>query len=317
MVKQLQKSRPPRKLVQKISGLGGISDSGLARVLKVCRDCPELLDHELSARYISKCANALASDVCTTVSMDNRKGEPFEWTYASPQKLLAFLCRSHASLWKTLKKLHGVRPSSKQRPWRIVLYADELTPGAQLTPQNYRKSWSFLMTFMEFGPLIGKDAAWLPLGLLRTSICKTIPAGVSCAMKHVIRGMVLGPRSMTEAGLPLSNGSESFVLFARVNKTLGDEAALTRMWSGKSASGLLRCLKCSNAWDPTKCDPPRVDTSGYFVPIDCDNFSRFLPTTDEEHWEKMTCCEMLFMLARLVNSDSLKLIVAGLLSRTV
>ena len=209
----MQTSRPSRTFVQNISGLGGISDSGLARVLKVCRDCPEILEHGISARYISKCANALASDVCTTVSMDTREGEPFEWTYASPQKLLAYLCRNHSSLWRTLKKLHAERPSSKTRPWRIVLYTDELTPGAQLTPQNFRKSWSFLMTFMEYGPPIGKDAAWLPLGLLRTSICKTIPAGVSCAMKHVIRGMVLGPRSMTEARLPLSNGSESFVLF--------------------------------------------------------------------------------------------------------
>ena len=275
-----------QRTVQSISGIGGISDSALAKVLKFCRETPEILEDPLSARYISKATNALAKYVCTTQDLLLNNGRMFEWTYAHPQRLVTHLCQEHVYFWRTLRQLHACRPSSRSNPWHIVLYCDELTPGAQLTPLNWWKSWSFLVTIREFRGLLGKDAAWLPLGLLRTSICKSVRAGVSAAIRWLMRRLLLGPDSISTAGLPVCNGSESFMIFAIVSNILGDEAALCRVFSGKSASGLLPCLECSNAWDPTKCEPRRVDSTGYFVELDCTDFKQFVATTNEEHWEK-------------------------------
>ena len=107
------------KLIRAVGGIGGLSDRGLARVLKACRGCPELLDSEISARKISRALNSFAKDVCNTVEMDQRNGKQFKWTYASPKKLLAFICRNHEHFWKPFKKLHDKRPSSKHQPWKI------------------------------------------------------------------------------------------------------------------------------------------------------------------------------------------------------
>ena len=41
-------------------------------------------------------------------------------------------------------------PCSMDQPWRLIMYADEVTPGSQLTPDSFRKS-VFTSAFKSLG----------------------------------------------------------------------------------------------------------------------------------------------------------------------
>jgi hypothetical protein len=45
---------------------------------------------------------------------------------------------------------HNQRPSSFQRPWQGILYADELHPGNQLS-STARKTWCLYFSWLELG----------------------------------------------------------------------------------------------------------------------------------------------------------------------
>ena len=70
-------------------------------------------------------------------------------------------------------------PSSPERPWRVVAYADEVQPGDALTPKGTgRKVWAVYVAFLEFGQLmLSKEDAWLTFRLVRTSEVAKLAAG--------------------------------------------------------------------------------------------------------------------------------------------
>jgi len=69
-------------------------------------------------------------------------------------------------------------PCTPFAPWRIVLYADEVTPGAVLKAVNTRKCWAWYFTFLEFGSQhIAREELWIPFGILRSGITKLVKGG--------------------------------------------------------------------------------------------------------------------------------------------
>ena len=51
--------------------------------------------------------------------------------------------------------------------WRMILYADGVTPGSVLAPDNQRKSVVWYCSFMEFGWKLSFEEWWLPLAFAR------------------------------------------------------------------------------------------------------------------------------------------------------
>ena len=49
------------------------------------------------------------------------------------------------------------------------MYADEVTPGNQLNPDNNRKCWAFYISFLEFGAaVLSQEDAWICIAAIRS-----------------------------------------------------------------------------------------------------------------------------------------------------
>ncbi len=75
----------------------------------------------------------------------------------------------------TLRK-HQPSPSA---PWNLVLYADEVVPGNQISAQNLRKAWVMYFSFLEFGSLLADEDAWLPIAAEPSHGLKKVSGGIS------------------------------------------------------------------------------------------------------------------------------------------
>ena len=53
---------------------------------------------------------------------------------------------------------------------KLILYADGITPGSVLAPDNRRKSIVWYCSFLEFGNKLSYEEVWLPIALARTSL---------------------------------------------------------------------------------------------------------------------------------------------------
>jgi hypothetical protein len=71
--------------------------------------------------------------------------------YVNPQAYLDVLFSQRGSYFELLRDTHERTPSSFERPWRVILYADEVDPGNVLAHRHMRKVWSFYMSVLEFG----------------------------------------------------------------------------------------------------------------------------------------------------------------------
>ena len=65
----------------------------------------------------------------------------------------------------------------RDNPWCLILYLDEATPGNVLRLDNQRKVLLWYAGFLEMGPFLRSEHAWLPVAVVRTSLLKTVQGG--------------------------------------------------------------------------------------------------------------------------------------------
>ena len=109
-------------------------------------------------------------------------------------------------------------PCTPFAPWRIVLYADEVTPGAVLKAVDTRKCWAWYFAFLEFGSQhIAREELWVPFGILRSGITKLVRGGVSAVARCVVRSFFGASDDFCDNGVLLAVGGKQTLLFARVS----------------------------------------------------------------------------------------------------
>lgn len=140
---------------------------------------------------------SLLSDVGATVQLPTEAGEPFDWVIADPARLLKRYVQQGSSLQRAL----GRTDSRLGAPLHLVIYADEVTPGNIIAPDNRRKIMMFYWTIKELGVLTTSSACWFVLGGLRSEIIKRIAGKMSCVFRRVM------PKLATRSGI-LFNDSE-------------------------------------------------------------------------------------------------------------
>ena len=69
----------------------------------------------------------------------------------NPTTYLYSAYNNGGGLCSAISRCPESNPSSHDKPWRLVLYSDEVVPGNNLSPQNNRKVWLIYWSFLEFG----------------------------------------------------------------------------------------------------------------------------------------------------------------------
>jgi len=80
----------------------------------------------------------------------------FVWPFISIISEVPFAC--------SCPKLHAYAGPV----WHLILYADGITPGGALVPDNRRKSVVFYASFLELRGKLASEEAWITLAIART-----------------------------------------------------------------------------------------------------------------------------------------------------
>ena len=261
-----------RRRLAKLLSIRGVTDSALCKILEGLQGEPA------PKASLYECRQAARSEYDDQVALQLKlplvAGGEFAWDICRPSALVQRCVRRSAAM----RRLFAQPPSSPASPWHIVLAHDEVTPGSVLRPHNKRKFLSFYMSFLQFGHVsLRSDACWFPLGIIRSSVLDKIDGGISCALRYMLRAILLqdGGNFIDGVVLDLNDGPTLF--FAHFRAHLGDEAALSRGLSCKGASGIRPCIRCANIVKKGS----QVRNPGV-VEIDCFDEEKIVANTDDE-----------------------------------
>lgn len=148
------------ELKRKLGRLGlkhKVSESGVAAVLKAASEDPELLE------YTSR--STLKRSLQETVHVKNEFGDLIEtktlekvnkrgahtFPVVNPVVLLCHCLSAFNSFAEHILDVYSKNPCTRDKPWRIALYSDEITPGNPKLSVNLRKAQAVYWSILELG----------------------------------------------------------------------------------------------------------------------------------------------------------------------
>ena len=239
-----------------------VSQAGIAEILKAVKEAGEL------PKGISK--SAVKRSRQAAIAAETPHGPLLrEWTLTTEEgkEEKVHYLDPIACLWHALQTCSKFRqffaaaaaasPCSVHSPWRVVVYADEVTPGNQLKPTNKRKLQTFYWSLLELGPrALQCEDGWFVLTTVRSATVASFRDKLTQLCKFCLRCFTEPGRNFSH-GLNLTwPGRDDFVLVANVSILLGDEAALKQMLEFKGASGKVLLLPLPQLSAEAVCPRP-------------------------------------------------------------
>jgi len=240
-----------RKLEQFRRRVPHASESALSAIIKDIRvhGIPEL--HLRKDFYNAKLNQIGAPTPYGPLNMEinvqGRKG-PMTLHNLNPLAMLYKAYHQGGGFTNMMDHRHSCQPSSPGRPWKLILYADEITPGNPLATENKRKCWAVYASFVELGGiLLQKETSWLCISIQRSSVIDKMEAGISQLMKEIVKIFFISLDFDSRAGLRLSSSTgSSCMLYLDLGFFIQDGAAHKLMWHMKGESGFRFCSLCLN-----------------------------------------------------------------------
>ena len=132
--------------------------------------------------------------------------------------------------------------------FRIIFYADEITPGKELAHANLRKHWNIYWSFIEMKDMFHKEELWFPLLTVRTDVVGRAKSGISQVFAESIKLFFgLCGTDMSASGISLKSPcGVMYRLFARLAMILQDGGAHKAVFGCKGDSGTKMCMLCRN-----------------------------------------------------------------------
>ena len=163
-----------------------------------------------------------------------------------------------------LERKYDEKPSSRENPWNLVFYADEITPGSALKADNLRKIQAAYWSFLEFGgAALAKELFWFVYTTKRPSEVNKLKGGMIQVMRVMLEMFFsTNGHNIQLAGIVLVTPSGRRIrIHAVINAFVMDEATHKEIWGCKGASGLKNCMLCMHH---TKLDHGLPGYDNYF-----------------------------------------------------
>ena len=243
----------------KLASLGRrthVTKSGLAGVLKELRDMGELVSDPPSRQSIKRARTKSLREMLTAygqllVTVTILLMEPFAkytLTYIQPAALLRWLCDTCAPFRTYLTQVWKRKPCTYEKPWRLVVYSDEILPGNQLKHVNLRKLQTVYWSILEFGmSALSLEAFWFTLTVIRSSVVGRISGGMSAVFRILMAAFHDSSiADFHEGGIQLRLDHGFEVIMMKISVMISDLAALKLVIENKGTSGTLLCTECRN-----------------------------------------------------------------------
>ena len=174
------------------------------------------------------------------------QGKSVHLAHFNALSLVAGLFNAGGCFTHLVKRLHTTCPTSTTKPWRMVLYSDEVHPGNQLSSGS-KKCWAIYMSFLEFGKDLHQEELWLPLFVCRSSVVGQLAGSIGQVFKLLLEAMLTNPAGNPQVGLRLKGpDGQHLVLYWTLSMFLQDGSAQKFTYSNKQDSGCRVCMLCKN-----------------------------------------------------------------------
>ena len=174
------------------------------------------------------------------------QGKSVNLAHINALSLVAGLFNAGGCFTHLIERLHSSSPSSARKPWRMILYSDEVHPGNQLSSGS-KKCWAVYMAFLEYGEDLHQEELWLPLFVCRSSIVEQLASSIGQVFKLLLEAMFTNPARNPLHGLRLKGpDGQHLVLYWTLAMFLQDGSAHKFTYSNKQDSGCRVCMLCKN-----------------------------------------------------------------------
>ena len=166
-----------------------------------------------------------------------------------------------AQLWVAAKRCNGFSimllerlnacPSTYDKPWRFILYSDEVVPGNQMSFHNFRKCWAVYWSFMEFGEsTLSVEDAWFCMAAERSESVKAMGGGITQVFRELLRFLFApGGHSLRTCGVLLEmHDGTTIRIWAKLEMILQDGDAHKQVHMIKGDAGHKMCMECRNLY---------------------------------------------------------------------
>ena len=186
-----------------------------------------------------------------TISVIDKDDAEQQLTIAHPIALLwvaASKCSSFSKFF--LAKLKETPPSI-DKPWRLVAYTDEVTPGNPLAQKNNRKFQAFYWSFLEFGvSALSREEAWFTATTEYSVHVSGLSAGLSQVVGSIFKLFFSEGINLAVTGVLLHfDGHTPVRLWAVLGGMLQDGGAHKAVWHSRGDSASKFCILCKNVFD--------------------------------------------------------------------
>lgn len=219
----------------------------------------------------SRLLNKIGQKYTTSLSLPaNKAGKSVEMQVLYFPLALAWFCEKSDAFADLLKQtLHGNEYVD------VMLYCDEVTPGAVLAPLNNRKSYLFYLTFDAWGYLLAKEELWTTVSVLKHTKVDAIKGGLSAVCRALLHHLFDSQSEVVQ----VKDGV--WLLRLRLSELLGDADAMRALYSAKGTSGVRPCVKCTNVLYKRAAQ----NVPAGYVTILCSNAALFREMSDELCWK--------------------------------
>jgi len=161
-----------------------------------------------------------------------------------------------ALLWKAAQKPGfaalliwrlDVEPNSWERPWGLILYSDEVSPGNQLAHHNARKSWAIYWSLLQLGlAALSDEDGWFCTAAERSDNLKKVVGGIGQVFTKLLKYMFASHgHTLQHAGVLLDlYGGRSVRVFIKLAMVIQDGAAHKFVYFLKGDAGTRFCVEC-------------------------------------------------------------------------
>ena len=263
-----------RQRLERVAGLLKVSRTSLSNLREIAE---HLRDHPIGFDISQSCLQRAQAEFFQTigasVDLPMKDGTPFHWEFCDPRLQIKRVLERCPGLASSFRRAAEYQLCTPTRPWSLLVYWDEMTPGDSHAPDNLRKSMCVYYTFTELGmDTICTAGAWFALAVVRTSMISEVVGGWGRMLATLLKVLLIDMDPL-RAGLPLVADGLEFVLFYKLTNLLADleghRAAYDSLGFG---SALRTCLLCKNA---VGISSELVGDN--LVDLSCEDFSQFEP----------------------------------------
>ena len=129
---------------------------------------------------------------------------------------------------------------------RLVVYADEVVPGKELSHNNKRKQWCMYWSLGELLPYFHLEETWIPILAIRSATVDKVSAGISQVMAQALL-LFFGDlgHDASQCGISLIGGDGVHTrLFIKLWMVVQDGGAHKLLWHCKGDGGTKMCMLC-------------------------------------------------------------------------